>query len=383
MLNIYISTSNKYIHLIKPFQYLFNKFWSDKQKVTILGYEEPNFKLEDNFNFVSLGKQTTVDDWCLDLTNFFESIDDEYFIHAVEDQFIIKPVNQNMITKLTEMMNPFVGRIALETAAQTKPHKEIYNDDELCVIELDQFAQYRLSVVYSIWNKKYMLKYLKLNNTPWEFELDERVKRVIESIVNQNISEYEIIIVGGENNYQNSNIRHFYFNENDGNFTAKKNSITRHAKYDNIVYTHDYVEFLDGWYDGFLKFGDDWDICMNTFLNSDDSRFRDWCAWDDPDICINGDNLKIENDNIVGGSDQRIVLVPYDYKKTNHMYISGTYWIAKKKVMLEEPLNEDLNWGEAEDVEWSHRVRNKYKYVMNPYSKIKSLKEKKLHADIL
>ena len=77
-LNIYISTSNKYIHLIKPFQYLFNKFWSDKQKVTILGYEEPKFKLEDNFNFISLGKQTTINDWCSDLSNFLESIDDDY-----------------------------------------------------------------------------------------------------------------------------------------------------------------------------------------------------------------------------------------------------------------------------------------------------------------
>ena len=159
MLNIYISTSNKYIHLIKPFQYLFNKFWSDKQKVTILGYEEPKFKLEDNFDFISLGTQTTIDDWCIDLKNFFESIDDEYFIHAVEDQFIIKPVNVDMIYKLIDYMtDENVGRIALETAAQTKPHTEIYKDDEMCVIELDQFAQYRLSVCYSIWNKEYMLK---------------------------------------------------------------------------------------------------------------------------------------------------------------------------------------------------------------------------------
>jgi hypothetical protein len=49
-MKIYISTSNKYIHLIQPFQYLFNKFWSDKQRVTILGYEEPNFQLYKNFD---------------------------------------------------------------------------------------------------------------------------------------------------------------------------------------------------------------------------------------------------------------------------------------------------------------------------------------------
>ena len=172
MINIYISTSNKYIHLIKPFQYLFNKFWSDKQKVTVLGYEEPKFKLEDNFDFISLGKQTTIDDWCIDLKNFFESIDDDYFIHAVEDQFIIKPVNVDMISKLVGMMDENIGRIALETAAQTKPHTEIYKDDDMCIIELDQFAQYRLSVVHSIWNRKYMLKYLQPDMNPWQFELD-------------------------------------------------------------------------------------------------------------------------------------------------------------------------------------------------------------------
>ena len=52
------------------------------------------------------------------------------------------------------------------------------------------------------------------------------------------------------------------------------------------------------------------------------------------------------------------------------MYISGGYWIAKKSVMEEEPLNEDVVWGQAEDVEWSDRVREKYKYVMNTCSAV-------------
>ena len=123
---------------------------------------------------------------------------------------------------------------------------------------------------------------------------------------------------------------------------------------------------------------------MNVFLNLDGTRFRDWCAWDDPEICIIGNELKIKNNKIVGGPDQRIVLVPYDYKKTNYMYISGTYWVAKKKVMLEEPLDEDRwGWGQQEDVEWSQRVRDNYKYVMNIHSTVKSLKEKQLQAEVL
>jgi hypothetical protein len=62
------------------------------------------------------------------------------------------------------------------------------------------------------------------------------------------------------------------------------------------------------------------------------------------------------------------------------MYISGNYWVSKKRVMEEEPLDEDLDWGEAEDVEWSNRIRDKYQYVMNTHSKVKCLKDKRLSA---
>jgi len=63
------------------------------------------------------------------------------------------------------------------------------------------------------------------------------------------------------------------------------------------------------------------------------------------------------------------------------MYISGGYWLAKKYVMEEEPLNEKLGWGESEDVEWSKRVLNKFSYKMNTYSTVQTLKDKRLSAE--
>jgi len=200
--------------------------------------------------------------------------------------------------------------------------------------------------------------------------------QVIESIVNQNISEYEIIVVGGskpawwteENHYDN--VKHISFDESSSKYTTKKNIITKNAKYENIVFMHDYYILEDNWYKGFLKFGNEWDICMNIIENKDGTRFRDWCAWDDPEICFTEGN-------------QHIVLPPYDYDKCKNMYISGGYWLSKKYVMEQEPLNEDLNWGESEDVEWSKRVLPKYSYRMNKYSKVKLLKDKRLSAEIL
>ena len=56
-LNIYIKTSDNYHRCLKPFAFLFNKFWSSDTKVTFIGYKNPKVKLPSNFDFVSLGKQ--------------------------------------------------------------------------------------------------------------------------------------------------------------------------------------------------------------------------------------------------------------------------------------------------------------------------------------
>ena len=202
--------------------------------------------------------------------------------------------------------------------------------------------------------------------------------RIIESIKNQNIDNYEIIVVGGEDKYKGYDVKHIPFDESSGKYTVKKNMITENAVYENIVYLHDYYILSYGWYQGFLKFGNDWDISMNVILNSDGTRFRDWCVWDDPDLCFpGGGELTSENSN------HRIVLPKYNYNKTQYMYISGGYWVSKKSVMEKESIDETLDWGEAEDVEWSKRVLPKYSYRMNEHSMVSLLKDKKLSAVVL
>jgi hypothetical protein len=47
------------------------------------------------------------------------------------------------------------------------------------------------------------------------------------------------------------------------------------------------------------------------------------------------------------------------------MYVSGGYFLTKKKVALDNPFNEDLLHNQAEDVEWSLRVRDKYNIKCN------------------
>jgi hypothetical protein len=196
-----------------------------------------------------------------------------------------------------------------------------------------------------------------------------KINDFIKSVENNNIPQenYEIIIVGGKEIF-GTNIKHIAFNESTKKswITKKKNLITQNAKFNNIVYLHDYIILDKDWYLGFLKFGDNWDVCMNKIINQNGERFRDWVMF--PDF--------VKNTPLDFGRD---LLLPYDISHlTKYQYISGTYWVAKKEIMQKYPLDESLSWGQGEDVKWSKElIKNKVKYVMNQFSTVIINKEYK------
>ena len=197
---------------------------------------------------------------------------------------------------------------------------------------------------------------------------DDNIDIIISSIETLKIQNYEIIIVGNSN-INKKNCKVIRFNENIKNkwITRKKNIITENANFENIVYSHDYIRYDENWYSEFLKFGEDFKICTNKILNKDGNRFRDWTLW--PDSLTDEFNFL----------NSREYIIPYEIKHlSKYMYISGSYWIAKKQIMNEFPLNENLIWGESEDVEWSNRVKRKYNFSINEYSIVHFLKNKKV-----
>lgn len=190
-----------------------------------------------------------------------------------------------------------------------------------------------------------------------------RINEIINSIEMQNIPNYEIIVVGG-GEIKRNNVIHIKFDETIPMWiTRKKNIITSIAKYDNIVYMHDYIVICDGWYRGFLQYGDNFNVCMNKIINNDGTRYRDWTLWAD-DV----KQLGVPN---------REYLLPYNITSlSKYMYFSGAYWVVKKNVMQEFPLDERRLWGQGEDVVWSKLIRQKYDFSINSLSSVKLLKQK-------
>jgi hypothetical protein len=152
---------------------------------------------------------------------------------------------------------------------------------------------------------------------------DYFVKKIVSSIEANNIpdQDYEIIIVGNSS-ISGKNCTIVPFDESikfpKSWITKKKNIISQKAKFDNVVYQHDYVSYDKNWYKNFVEFGEDWEVCMNRILNKNGWRFRDWVTW--PPAFVDYD----------------------DVSQIKNMYVSGTYWCAKRDFMLKNPLDENL-----------------------------------------
>jgi len=200
---------------------------------------------------------------------------------------------------------------------------------------------------------------------------EEIINTIIDSIEDQRIPNYEVVIVGNCNICRD-NTKVIPFNEDikKGWITRKKNILTESAMYENIVYLHDYIKIDAGWYEGFLKFGVDFDVCMTRMLNKDGSRYRDWTLWAE-------DALRL-------GVDPYYFMLPYTVTDlTQYMYVSGAYWVGKKDFMLRHPLDERLCWGHGEDVEWAKRVRTFWNYSMNTNSSVSLLKQKDVTFELI
>jgi len=195
---------------------------------------------------------------------------------------------------------------------------------------------------------------------------DDFIIKIVESIEREEIPNYQIIIVGNSK-VVTKNLKVYRFNESlrPGWITKKKNIICQAAKYENIVLLHDYVCLNEGWYKGFLKFGNNFEFCVTRIKTLQGNRFRDYTLYP------HGLNNHFQENS----------LLPYIYEPSNAvrrlMYISGAYYIIKKTVAQQHPLNEELMHSQGEDVELSQRLAENGVFVKcNTYSEVHFLKDK-------
>jgi hypothetical protein len=181
-MKIFIPTSNKTLYLVEGLLFSLKKYWPDfkNYKIIILGYDEPKFNLDSNISFVKLNTSDEVKNWAIDLKNYFDNINDNYFIYMNDDCPLSRKVNKEILETLKQIaiMNPNnkIGRISLTKCVSNRPHSIVKDYNNFKIIEANQNTEYRTSVQFSIWSKEYFTKHAKENMTPWEYELQPSPK---------------------------------------------------------------------------------------------------------------------------------------------------------------------------------------------------------------
>jgi hypothetical protein len=167
-MRILVTTSDQHLHLLTPYAILFNRYWSN-QNVTILGFDDSNIpELPDNFNFVSLGKQSDFGKyWTNPLIPYIDNIKEEYFAVMMGDMLITDYVDVEKMQLLEkEISCGNAEKAVLDT------HLNAYSVKyKAGIVQLHPRAPYRTTLHPAIWRKEYFKKYLKPNLTAWDFEI--------------------------------------------------------------------------------------------------------------------------------------------------------------------------------------------------------------------
>lgn len=161
-MKIIVTTSDNYHHILPVFFTLYNRYWGDPFE--LVGYKKPDMELPENCTWVSLGVQRGPKFFGDDKREYFAA-QEQYFIWLMEDYFI-HSVNRQWLEELKAMMNPAIGRIGLTKDVTNRPH-HAYSER---LVAANDGTMYRQSTQPSIWNKDFLLRYMKNGLTPWEFE---------------------------------------------------------------------------------------------------------------------------------------------------------------------------------------------------------------------
>ncbi len=168
-MKIFLVASDYYAHLVEPNLILLNRYFPGNE-IVCLGYNRDLFQetFPPNTSFHSLGKQEYFGKhWTTPLVNYFAQLEDDNFIVLIEDFLITAPVDIDRFKILEDEVNSGRAQKAMLDTHLNKFSSD-YNND---LVVLNQDASYRTSLHPAIWSKQYFMKFLKPNNTIWDFEV--------------------------------------------------------------------------------------------------------------------------------------------------------------------------------------------------------------------
>lgn len=189
-MRIFVLTSDHYIGAVRAFAYLFRKYWSKEQEVIVAGFKPPDFDLPSNFHFHSLGNMADypVNRWSDALIKLLHDYTDDVFGLALEDYWLSRPVNVQAVQMLYDYMLQFRNVLKMDLYSD-RLYAGGMTDYNHCgyldLIRSDPASQYHMSLMWGLWNRELMLRFLIPGESPWSVELEgtPRVARAADEVM--------------------------------------------------------------------------------------------------------------------------------------------------------------------------------------------------------
>jgi hypothetical protein len=192
-MKVVVLTSNKYVHCLPPFAYLFNKFWDAGQEVKVVRYDVRPPKLSGNFSNLAVGRQEDYT-WSQGLMNYLAHHSDDLILLMLEDYFIDKPVNTEIIKQCWQLMRwkTEIAKIDLTDDRLKVGHSAWNSGTALSLVKSDDDAPFQTSLQAAIWRKDFLLRFLEPSENAWQFE-KRGTKRIIKA---RQGGEFDGLILG-------------------------------------------------------------------------------------------------------------------------------------------------------------------------------------------
>ena len=194
-------------------------------------------------------------------SSFFHLLDTKFYPVMMSEWLYLLKKGGHMVLRFSEDDPIKISRFKLDFALYLR-HK----------VKLVYRLKQGLTYTY-VFEKILENAYAEKSIDKWTFGIltlgtrNEWVEQMIDSIIRQKIPEFEIIICGKYDlKRKEPFIRFVPSNDHLPRVTKKKNDVCREAMYENICVLHDRVILDDGWFEGMLRFGNNWDYlgCIVT-----------------------------------------------------------------------------------------------------------------------
>ena len=174
---VIVTTYDKAMWSIKPFIYLFNKFWSNQQQVDILCESIPTFEFPSNFGAVVINsneyKGWPKEKWSNGLLSYLTNIDDKFIVILLDDYWLVRTVDVGGVRTLCDYMDLDSKILRIDLTADrlyAGGVKDVDMYGHYDIIEAPQ-SQYQMSLQVGIWNRTNLIKILQNDWSAWDVEL--------------------------------------------------------------------------------------------------------------------------------------------------------------------------------------------------------------------